>query len=167
MFLTVFQAGSTLHQHGRAGYRQLSDPQSKRPGLHGPHASRPGPEVLLAAHVPVNPTNQRTHRTEGWAHTCRATLHGRTGHRGLKSVTEELGSSELSTGGSASLFTVKQPIRGTAGFCTPNDLCVARPHTELPPLVQVMNTRLLSANLDSDCRLQHVSCCVPDECPDS
>ena len=32
--------------------------------------------------------------------------------------------------------------------------------------VQDMNTRL-SANLDSDSRLQHVSCCVPDECPDS
>ena len=33
--------------------------------------------------------------------------------------------------------------------------------------MQDMNTRLLSANLDFDSRLQHVSCCVPDECPDS
>ena len=33
--------------------------------------------------------------------------------------------------------------------------------------MQDMNTRLLSPNLDLDRRLQHVSCCVPDECPDS
>ena len=37
----------------------------------------------------------------------------------------------------------------------------------LLPAVQDMNTRLLSANLDFDSRLQHVSFCVPDECPDS
>ena len=37
----------------------------------------------------------------------------------------------------------------------------------IPCDVQDMNTRLLSANLDFDSRLQHVSCCVPDECPDS
>ena len=30
--------------------------------------------------------------------------------------------------------------------------------------MQDMNTRLLSANHDFDSRLQHVSCCVPDEC---
>ena len=35
------------------------------------------------------------------------------------------------------------------------------------PNVQDMNTRLLSANLDFDSRLLHVSCRVPDECPDS
>ena len=33
--------------------------------------------------------------------------------------------------------------------------------------MQVMHTRLLSANLDFDTRLRHVSCCVADECPDS
>ena len=33
--------------------------------------------------------------------------------------------------------------------------------------MQDMSTRLLSANLDFDSRLQHVSCCVPDEWPDS
>ena len=33
--------------------------------------------------------------------------------------------------------------------------------------VQDMNTRLISANLDFDSRLQHVSFCVPDECSDS
>ena len=32
---------------------------------------------------------------------------------------------------------------------------------------QDMNTHLLSANLDFDSRLQHVSCCVLDECLDS
>ena len=40
-------------------------------------------------------TSQRTLR----AQTCRAALHCRTGHRGLKSTTEELGDSELPTGG--------------------------------------------------------------------
>ena len=35
------------------------------------------------------------------------------------------------------------------------------------PSVQGMNTRLLSATLDFDSRIQHVSCCVSDECPDS
>ena len=33
--------------------------------------------------------------------------------------------------------------------------------------MQDMNTRLLLANLNFDSRLQHVSCCVPHECPDS
>ena len=33
--------------------------------------------------------------------------------------------------------------------------------------MQDMNTRLLSAHLDFDSRLEHVSCGVPDECPDS
>ena len=41
------------------------------------------------------PTNQRTFRTEGLAQTCRAILHCRTGHRGLKSVTGELEDSDL------------------------------------------------------------------------
>ena len=39
--------------------------------------------------------------------------------------------------------------------------------SEAWPYVQDMNTRLLSANLDFDSRLQHVSCCAADECPDS
>ena len=38
---------------------------------------------------------------------------------------------------------------------------------EWGPGVQDMNTCVLSANLDFDSRLQHVSCCVPDESPDS
>ena len=33
--------------------------------------------------------------------------------------------------------------------------------------MQDMNIRLLSENIDFDSRLQHVSCCVLDECPDS
>ena len=33
--------------------------------------------------------------------------------------------------------------------------------------MQDMNTRLLLANLEIDSRRQHVSCCLPDECPDS
>ena len=38
------------------------------------------------------------HRTDGLAQNCRATIiHCRTGHRGLKSTTEELGDSELSS----------------------------------------------------------------------
>ena len=33
--------------------------------------------------------------------------------------------------------------------------------------MQDMNTRLLLANLEIGSRLQHVSRCLPDECPDS
>ena len=35
------------------------------------------------------------------------------------------------------------------------------------PWVQDTNTCFLSANLDFDSWLRHLSCCVPDECPDS
>ena len=35
------------------------------------------------------------------------------------------------------------------------------------PSVQDMYTRLLSANLDFDCELQHVFCWAPDECRDA
>ena len=41
-----------------------------------------------------------------------------------------------------------------------------RPHFGLPPFVQDTNARLLLANLNFDSRFQHVSCNVPDECPD-
>ena len=44
-------------------------------------------------------TKQRTPRAEGLAKTCRASLHCRPGHRGLKSKTEELGGSELAASG--------------------------------------------------------------------
>ena len=67
------------------------------------------------------PTNQRTPHAEGLAQTCRAVLHSRTGHRGLKSTTEELGDSDLPTSGSASLSKVKH-----CGIKFPYDLCVAR-----------------------------------------
>ena len=42
-----------------------------------------------------------------WPRPAGAILHCRTGHRSLKSTTEELGDSELPAGGSASLFMVK------------------------------------------------------------
>ena len=67
------------------------------------------------------PTNQRTSRTEGLAQTCRAIFHCRTGHRSLKSMTEELRDSELPTRGSASLFKVKH-----SGLQFSYDLCEAR-----------------------------------------
>ena len=63
------------------------------------------------------------------AQTCRALLHCRTGHRALKSMTEELGVSELPASGSASQFNVKH-----CGIEYPHGICVAiPPHTELPP----------------------------------
>ena len=43
------------------------------------------------------------------------------------STTQELGDSELPTGGSASLFNVKH-----CGIQFPRDLCVARPQTRTP-----------------------------------
>ena len=45
-------------------------------------------------------------RTENVAKTCRVVLHCRTGHGRLKSMTEELGGSELLTGEGASLSQV-------------------------------------------------------------
>ena len=57
---------------------------------------------------------QEDARTEGWGQTCRAILHCRTGHRGLKSTTEKLRGSELSTGGSASCGD-----SGLLGACPP------------------------------------------------
>ena len=70
-------------------------------GLHRKTSHALSLNSFLAANVPVNsctvpdamegyPTNRRTSRTEGLAQTCSAVLHCRTGHRGLKSTTEEL-----------------------------------------------------------------------------
>ena len=72
-------------------------------------------------------THQRTSRTEGVAQTCRALLDCRTGHRGLKSTTEEFGGSELSTG-SASLCKVKHcgihfSLRPQSGRTPTNHSC--------------------------------------------
>ena len=61
---------------------------------------------ILETSLKDNPPTQRTPRTEGLAQTC-AIIHCHTGHRGLKSMTEELGVPELPTSGSASLFKLK------------------------------------------------------------
>ena len=107
----VLWVGSTLLPDGRAGHMQLSDPQSKRPSLHRPHASCPGLEFLLAAHVPVspktlwkeNPTQpEDVPRTEGLAQTCRAVLHCRG-----SSDDRRTRGSELPASGSASLSNVR------------------------------------------------------------
>ena len=44
-------------------------------------------------------TSHKMSRTEGLAQPCRANLHCRTDHPGVKSVAEELGGSELTTSG--------------------------------------------------------------------
>ena len=96
----VFEVGSTL-------YRQL--PRYLLLWACIP-LGRLCPSELMHSHEKSwrdKPANQRTHRTEGLAQTYRAILHCRTGRRGLKSMTEELGDSELSTGGSASVSEVK------------------------------------------------------------
>ena len=81
-----------------------------------PSNSHSGLEFHLAAYVPGFRHSPRRHGrithqsedvTKGLAKTCRAILHCRTGHRGLRSTAEEHGGSELPTGGSASLFKVK------------------------------------------------------------
>ena len=75
-------------------------------GLHRPASHALTLEFLLAASVPVNScTSPRRHGkithepeascTEGFAQTCRPILHCRTGHRRLKSMTEEVRGSWL------------------------------------------------------------------------
>ena len=98
---TVFRVGSTLLPHGRAGYKQLSGPQSKRGSMHRRHASCPGLEYLLATSVPMDACTVPRRRGRiptkpddtscggfGVAQTCRAILHCRTGHRGLIEVVD-------------------------------------------------------------------------------
>ena len=143
---TVLEGGSTLLTALSAtqGVRITSmctTPRARNPGLHRPRCLiHSGLEFFLAAQVPVNsntvprrhgriPTNQMTPRTEGVAQTCRAILHCRTDHRSLKSTTEKLGDTELSTSGRASVFKVQH-----CGIQFLHDLCVARPHEALPPL---------------------------------
>ena len=81
------------------------------------------PAFLLAASVPLNSCS--VPRRQGRIIVRRV---GRTGHRGLKSMTEELRGLELPTSGSASLLKLKH-----CGTQFAYDLCVARRHTELPP----------------------------------
>ena len=72
------------------GVRRCLAPRATDPGLHQSSSHALSLTSPLAANVPVDsctaprrhgrqPTNQKTPRTEGLAHTCRAILHGRTG----------------------------------------------------------------------------------------
>ena len=95
--LMCFGSGLRCFPLGRAGRRWLADPHSKRPGpasaavsyaLGFSSSSQPlcqGIHAHPRDATEGQPTNQRTSRTEGSAQTCR------TGHRGLKSMTDELG----------------------------------------------------------------------------
>ena len=51
---TALWVGSALLPRGRARYKQLSDPQSKRPRPASTVCLMPGLELLLVAHVPVS-----------------------------------------------------------------------------------------------------------------
>ena len=114
----VHAAHHTESRPGRADHRQSSDPQSKRP-----KPASAGLQFLLTAYVPVSScTVPRRHgrithqpeggRTEALAQTCRAIIHRRTGHRGLKSMTEQ-----LEVPSSPQCLTVLR--RSTAGFSSP------------------------------------------------
>ena len=116
-----------------AGVRVTSScptPGARGPGLHRPCASCPGLELLLVAHVPVS--------------SCTVLRrHGRINHEPEDVPQGGFGQDlphypPMSHG--SSRFEVDD--RSTAEKSFLCDLCVARPHTELPPL----------------CSLQRVSC---------
>ena len=121
----VLQVGSTLLPHGRAGYKQLFDLQSRRPSPSAA-SSCPQPEFLLAASVPVSScTVPRRHgRT---THQPESAPYGGSGpdlpcHRRLShgsSRTEELGGSELTTSGSATLFESEAALRDLSFMTRP------------------------------------------------
>ena len=90
-------AHHTDRHQGRVNHRQLTDPQSKRP--------RP-------ASTADNPPTRKRPALRVWPRPAVLSLHCRTGHRGLKSMTEKLrggrgGRGGGKAGGSASLLNVK------------------------------------------------------------
>ena len=112
---------------GVADHKQLSDSQSKRSRPAPAAVACPEPEILLAAFVPVNScTSSRLHRRikptttgrppvrKAWPRPAVLSSTVVRSHQDLKSMTEELGSSELPTSGSASLLE-----ESTAGFNSP------------------------------------------------
>ena len=133
-----FRSGVCCFPHGRAGHKNLADPeQETRPAS--------GVSYTLSLNSSWQPTCQgmrarprgvmgkTTHRPDApcggfWQ---RPAAPSSTAARGIQVGSrrpKNSGDSELPTSGSASLFKVKH-----CGIQFPNDLCVARPHTEIPP----------------------------------
>ena len=96
-YVFCFCASGRVHAASTQGVRVtgLSDAQSKRPQPASAACSLGLPPGSLRAsefvHSPETSWKERASRTEGLDQTCRAILHSRTGHRGLKSTTKERG----------------------------------------------------------------------------